>query len=184
MTTDPEARDAPAPPAPRWPTVIGTIGVVLGLIMLIDKADDLALVPLMWVGDSRRLLLGPEFGDFVARTLPWGGWIFYYIVLGMALGVLLVVGSLRLRRRRPSGVALCRAWAWLSLVWLAAGVAGALRWVGKYGGEVAELAGPGWENPALFGAVAAVALLSAYPVFLLVWLARAPVKEEIRRWRE
>lgn len=184
MATDPTGTDEPVQPTPRWPKVIGTIGAVLGVVMLIDKADDLALVPLLWVGDSRTLLLGPELGDFVARTMPWGAWVFFYILLGMALGLLLVIGSLRLRRRRPSGVTLCRAWAWLSIAWLAAGVAWTLWWLGKYGGEVADYAGAGWQGPALLGSLVALALLLTYPVFLLVWLARTAVKEEVLRWRE
>ncbi len=60
MTTDSAGNDAPASPPPRWPRVVGTIGAVLGAIMFVDKADDLALIPLLWAGESRSLLLGPE----------------------------------------------------------------------------------------------------------------------------
>ena len=166
MATDPAAEDPPARPPPRWPTVIGTIGVVLGVVMLIDKADDLALVPLIWAGDSRNLLLGPELSTLVA------------------LGLLLVIASLRLRSRRRSGVALCRAWAWLSIGWWAAGAAGLLWWLGKYGGEVAKYAEAGWERSALVGGFASLAMLLVYPVFLLVWFSRAAVKEEYLSWRK
>ena len=184
MATDPAADDAPAAPRPRWPTVIGTIGVVLGVIMFVDKADDLAVVPLIWAGDSRDLLLGPELGELVARTMPRAAWLFFYLLLGMALGLLLVVASLRLRRRRSSGVAWCKAWAWLSLGWFAIGAAGLLWWLGKYGDEMAVATGAGGAESALFGLLLVLTLLLVYPVFLLVWFSRAAVKEEYLSWRK
>ena len=184
MTTPAEARDPPVPDRPpRWPGILGTLGAVLGVIMVVDKTDDLALIPLLWADDSRRLLLGAELGDLVEFSQPQALGLFLFILLGGVLGLLLVVGSLRLRRRRPSGVAICRAWAWLSLAWLAAGVAVALWWLGRYGDEISRLAGPGSGGGALSGALVGLVLL-AYPVFLLVWLSRAPVKEEYRRWGE
>ncbi len=183
MATDPAGTDAPSPPLPRWPKVIGTIGVVLGVIMFIDKADDLALIPVIWTDASRRLLLGPELGDLVGRSLPRAVWPFLYILLGGVLGLLLAIGSLRLRRHRRSGVALCRVWAWLSLAWLTVGLAAALWWFGRYGGEISRFAGPGWHNSALSGAIVALLVL-AYPAFILVWLTRTPVKEEYLSWRE
>ncbi len=100
-----ETEIADAPPA-RWPKVMGTVGVVLGVIMLIDKTDDLVVIPLLWAGDGWSSLLGPELGDLVARSTPLWAWLLFYILLGMALGVLLVVASLRLRSRYPSGVTL------------------------------------------------------------------------------
>ena len=184
MATDPAADNAPAPPTPRWPTVIGTIGVVLGVVMLVDKADDLALVPLIWSGDSRNLLLGPELSALVARTIPRVAWLFFYLLLGMALGLLLVVASLRLRRRRPTGVALCKAWAWLSLGWFAIGAVGLLWWLGRYGDEIAVATGAGRAESALSGILLVLTLLLVYPVFLLVWFSRASVKEEYLSWRE
>ncbi len=184
MANDPAASDAPALTLARWPKVVGTIGVVLGGVMFVDKADDLLLVPLMWAGDSRRWLFGPEIGELVARTMPRALWLAFYILLGMALGLLLLVGSLRLRRRIPSGVNLCRAWAWLSIVWLAAGLAVALWWLGRYGDEMARLTGPDWQMTVLSQILLVLILLLVYPVFLLVWLSRAPVKEEYLTWRE
>ncbi len=183
MTTDPAGKDPPAPPPPPWPKVIGTIGAVLGVIMVVDKTDDLALIPLMWAEDSRRFLLGPELSEAVAGSMPRAIWPFLYLLLGGLLGLLLVVGSLRLRRRRRSGVALCRAWAWLSIAWLAIGAAGALWWLARYSDEISRHAGPGWDRGALSGALVALLML-AYPVFLLVWLSRAPVKAEYQSWRD
>lgn len=175
--------DAPAP-TPSWPKVIGTIGVVLGVIMLVDKTDDLILIPLLWAGDGWRSLLGPELGDLVASTMPLWAWLFFYILLGMALGVLLVVASLRLRNRYPSGVTLCRTWAWLAIAWVVAGLSLAIWWIATFRDQVARLAEPGWETAAVSGILAALALLLAYPVFLLVWLSRAAVKAEYLTWQE
>lgn len=183
MANDPAGKDAPVQAPPRWPKVLGTIGAVLGAIMVVDKADDLALIPLMWSDDSRRLLLGPEWGEIVGLWMPRGAWLaFFYIASGGLLGLLLVIGSLRLRRRQVSGVTLCRVWAWLSIGWLGVGLAGALWWLAKYTAEISRYAGPGWDRGAFSGALVALVLL-AYPVFLLVWLSRAAVKEEILSWR-
>ncbi len=183
MATETAVNETPAPTT-RWPKVVGTLGVILGGIMFVDKADDMILIPLMWGGDSRSLLLGPEMGEIVARSMPNVVGFILYLLLGMLLGLMLIIGSLRLRRRSPSGVTLCRAWAWLSIVWLAAGMTVALWWLGDYGDEVASVAGTGWHSTAFSGTLLALAILLAYPVFLLVWLSRAPVKEEYLTWRE
>lgn len=183
MSAEPEKREPPAEPLPRWPKVLGTIGAVLGALMFVDKADDLLLVPLLGADHGWRLLLGPELGDIAARSMPRAAWLFLYILSGGLLGLLLVIGSLRLRHRQRSAIALCKAWAWLSIGWLAVGLAGSLWWLARYSAEISRYAGPGWDKGAFSGALVALILL-AYPVFLLVWLARAPVREEYQSWRE
>ncbi len=184
MVTDTTEKEAPASPPSRWPKVVGTIGVILGGIMFVDKVNDLIVVPLIWTGDTWSRLLGPELGEFLTRTMPRGLWLFYYNLLGLLLGLMLIIGSLRLRNRVRSGVTLCRAWAWLSIAWMAVALAGALWWFERYGGELSRYAEAGWESDVLSGGLSALALLLAFPVFLLIWLSRAPVKEEYRRWGE
>ena len=184
MTTESTEIEAAAAPPSRWPKVVGTIGVVLGAIMSIDKINDLAVVPLIWGEESRQFLFGLEMGELIARTVPRWTWISFYILCGMALGMLLIVASLRLRRRSPSGITLCRAWAWLSIVWLAVALTWVLWWLGRHGDEISKFAEAGWQTETALGGALAVTLLLAYPVFLLVWLSRGAVKEDYSTWRE
>lgn len=171
-----------APPS-RWPGVVGTIGLILGAILFLDQIDDL-LIPLVWTEDDWSRMLGPETAELVVRSLPPPAWLVTSSLVGMALAALLVVGSSRLRRRRRSGVTLCRTWSWLAIAWVAIDMASALWWLQAHADEIPGLASTGWQGYAAFGIVVALVVMLAYPVFLLVWLSRPEVAAEHAGWSE
>ena len=165
---------------PQWPTVIGTIGIVLGFILLVDKVDD--VMTLRWTAQEWRRIFAPDLADLIARTMPPVAWRVFSAAAQISLAVFLIVGALALRRRTRNGVSLCRLWAWLAIIWVLVTVGRGVLWLQQHAGELPELASVSWQGYAAFGIVVAVALLLAFPVFLLVWLSQPAVRAEYGRW--
>lgn len=165
---------------PRWPTVIGTIGIVLGIGLLIDKVDD--LMTLRWTAEDWRRIFAPNLADLIARLMPPVAWRVVSVAVQIGLAALLLVGSVALRRRARKGVSLCRLWAWLAIGWAVATIVWGGLWVQQHSGELPAIALGGGQAYVLFALAFAVVLLSAFPVFLLVWLAKSTVRAEYETW--
>lgn len=178
--TDLETTNAVATP-PRWPGVVGVTGIVLAILMFIDKLDDL-VIPLLWSPDDWRGLLDPGEAELVVGLMPPMTWMAPASLIGMALAAVLFVGSLRLRRRLRSGVDLCRRWSWLAIAWAGIEIAVAIWWLQVNAAALSSLAGGEWQAPALVGILAALVVMLAFPVFLLVWFSRPPVRAEYATW--
>lgn len=170
------------PLLPRWPHVIGTIGIVLGVLIFLDQIDDLWM--LTWTEEDLRRVFSPEIGALIAAAMRPKGWQLVSTVIQMGLGLLLVVGSLRLKRRRQSGIALCRSWAWLAIAWAVAVIGWGTWLLSRYSGEIPGVSIVSWQTAAVLGIGFALVLLLAFPVFLLVWLAKSEVREEYSSWAE
>ena len=100
------------------------------------------------------------------------------------LGVLLVVASWRLRARRRSGVTLSQTWSWLAIVFALVETATAAVLLAAWR-EQRIAAEPGaLETYLSVGLWSALLIMIAWPVFLLVWTNREPVREEIASWSE
>ncbi len=179
-TSDPGAAAHGSAPRPRWPGVIGTIGIILGVIIFIDKIDD--LMTLTWTEEDWRRIFAPGLAELIVRAMPPVGWRLFSGVAEMGLGVLLFVASIALRRRRRSGVYLCRVWAWLAIVWAVMVMGWAIWWLQQYAGEIPGLSLVSWQGFAVFGIVFALVLLLAYPVFLLFWFSKPDVQAEYETW--
>lgn len=179
----PDVSHSTGPQHPRWPRVIGTIGIVLGVLIFLDQIDDLWM-GLTWTEEDWRRFLSPEMAELVVETLRPRGWQLASIVTQMGLGLLLVAGSLRMHRRRPSGVSLCRSWACLAIAWAMADIGWAVWLLSRYAGEIPGTSIVSWQTAATLGIGFALLLMIAFPVFLLVWLARPDVKTEYASWLE
>ena len=170
-------------PQPRWPQVIGTIGIVLGVLIFLDQVDDLWM-GLTWTEEDWGRIFAPEMAEFMAMALRPTGWQLASTVIQMGLGLLLVVGSLGLRRRRRSGIAVCRSWAWLAIAWAVADIGWAVWLLSRYAGEIPSVPLVNWHTAAALGTGFALVLLLAFPIFLLVWLARPDMRAEYLSWAE
>ncbi len=174
-TREPAAREA------RWPKAVGTIGIVLGVLIFLDKLDDM-LLPLMWSEEKWQELLAPNVAEFVVRTLPPPAWLVTTGLIWMALALLLIAGSTRLRQHRRSGVTLCTRWAWLAIAMLGLETVRSIWWLSRHLGELQALVPGGWEGTAVFAAVVALMVMMAYPVFLLFWFSHPPVRDDYFAW--
>ena len=179
----PDVSHSPSPPGPHWPRVMGTIGIVLGVLIFIDQIDDLWM-QLTWTEEDWRRFFSPEMAALMAAALRPTGWQLASTVIQMGLGLLLVVGSLRLHRRRPSGIFLCRTWSWLAIAWAIADIGWAIWLLSRYAGDIPGLSIVSWQTAAALGLGFALVLLLAFPVFLLVWFARPFVRSEYSSWVE
>lgn len=187
MTDSSEADPAtgtPASPAcSRWPDVIGILGIILCVIIFVDKLDDLAT--LTWTQERWRALVGADLADLIIRSLPPVGVRLVTSLAHMVLAVILFAACLALRRRRRAGVSRCRAWAGLAIVWVVLEIGWAAWWLAQRTEAIAGAAGispAAWQGYAGFGIAVALVLLLAFPVFLLVWLGRSEVKAEYEGW--
>ncbi len=181
--SDPNTEGNAVQEPPRWPRIVSTLGVIVGGLTIVDKLDDL-LLPLVWPVESWSQLLEPEVAEFVRASIPPPGWIAFFSVVGLALGILLVFGSLRLRRERRSGIKLCRVWAGLSITWHLVSLVAGVVWLLRNRGQLTQITGGGWQGPAILGIGVAMAILLVFPVFLLWWLAQPHVREEYASWDE
>ncbi|UCF67201.1 MAG: hypothetical protein JSV80_15705 [Acidobacteriota bacterium] len=169
-------------PAPRWPGVIGTIGIILGVIMFIDKADDLFVLRLMRSQETWRQFVGTELAKFIVDAMPARFWMLSSSLIGLALAVLLVVGSSRLVRRRQSGITLCKTWSWLAIAWVLIEIAQVSWWFNVYGSRIPGVAGTAWRAPTISVLIVVFLVMLAYPIFQLLWFSRGDVREQIQLW--
>lgn len=165
---------------PHWPAVIGMLGIVVGAILLLDTVDD--LFTLQWTAEDWRGIFAPQVADMIARSMPSSAWRVVSAAVEIGLAALLIIGSLGLRRRARHGVSLCRLWAWLALVWLAVVFGRGALWLWRHADELPALGGVTWQAYVPLAVVMAMALLAAFPLFLLVWLSRPAVRADYRTW--
>jgi hypothetical protein len=156
------------------------IGIILSILIFVDKLDD--LVTLTWTEENWREIFGPDLAEVIIGALPPFAWRLVSSLAHVALGVLLLVGCLGLRRRRRWGISRCRQWAVLAIVWIAVEMGWATWWLSRYGGEIAGLPPGTWQAAAAFGLAVALVILLAFPVFLIIWLARKEVRAEYESW--
>jgi hypothetical protein len=164
----------------RWPEVIGIIGIILSVIIFLDKLDDLAT--LTWTEEEWARFVGGPLADAIVRALPPVGWRLASSLAQIALAVFLFAGSLALRKRRRTGVSRCRTWAVIAIVWVAVEMAAAIWWLSQYPGGFMGIPPATWQGYAAFGIAVALVVLLAFPVFLLIWFSRSEVREEYERW--
>jgi hypothetical protein len=162
--------------------VIGTIGIILGIIIFVDQIDD--LLTLTWTEEQWGRVFAPGIAELIVQATPPVGWQLSSALIQMGLGVLLFVGSVGLRRRSRPGVYLSRLWAWLAIGWTVLSMGWGIWWLQRHAGEISGLSQVSWQGYAAFGIVLALVLLLAYPVFLLLWFSKADVRAECETWRD
>ena len=167
----------------KWPMVLGTLGVVLGALMVLDTLDDL-LFQLFWNEEDWAAWGGADIARSIVASMPPLAWALFSTVVQIGLGVYLVAGSLRLRRRRVSGVEMCRTWARVTVAWIIVSMGLALWWVGRIAGDFPGATQAEVESAALVGVALASLLLLAYPLFLLYWCSKDAIQGETAAWAQ
>jgi hypothetical protein len=165
----------------KWPKVIGTLGVVLGVLMVLDTLDDV-LFRLFTNEEDWAGWVGANIARSIVVSMPPIAWALLSAVIQIGLGAYLVAGSLRLRRRQASGVEMCRTWAKVTVAWVIVSMGLALWWIGRIAGEFAGATQAQVESAALYGVALAALLLLAYPLFLLYWFSKDTIRAETASW--
>ena len=155
--------------------------MVLGVLIFLDQLDDLWM-QLTWTEDDWRRFFAPEMAAFMAAALRPTGWQLVSTVVQMGLGIMLIVGSVRVHRQRRSGVSICRYWAWLAIAWVVVDIGWAAWLLSEFAGQIPRVSVVSWQAATALGIGFALLLLLAFPVFLLVWLAVPDVRADYSTW--
>ena len=180
-----ESFEVEVPPA-GWPTPVGVISIVLGSIgLLCYGCQSLSTIATpMFTGmipeDVRPPT--PSTGLFVTQIVQLCG--------GFLLSCWLLTAGIGLTRRREWAPRGCVAWAWVKLLFSLAGAAISVLFIGE---SVQQINDQMAKQPngapfqmtetILVVIIAALTLLVlVWPAFLLVWFARASVRQEVAQW--
>jgi hypothetical protein len=181
-----EAPMLPDQPA-KWPTVFGVIGIILASLGLLGGCCGV-LWPLAmpryvaWLESQEGV--PQEQVDIMKASMPPVAWTMLASLVSLAVSVILLIGAVKLLRRRSAGVGLCKFWAWFTVPWSLVGFAVNL---------MLQLRVPTSSQPAgaaskyiglAFGGCWVLVLGVGLPLFMLYWFTREPVRAEIRDWDE
>ncbi len=180
------------PPAPSvWPTVIGTISIVLGVMGL-----------LCYGCSSIGAMLGPLLANVVPPEVlgpqPQGVFLVYWIAshcAALLLSLWLLVAGIGIAQRRAWARSASLGWATTKMaVTVADTVLGFVfisdiathfseRW-SRGQPQTAQLPEGVMELVMAFVIIVGFFFTLIWPVFLLIWFARRRVRAEIAHWRQ
>jgi hypothetical protein len=180
------------PQGTKWPNVIGVICIVIGALGTIFGI--LGLVSQVFLGKVAQMMPAEEaepLQHVMEVSELWKSWTSAAGVLAALVAILLIVGGAKLTRRRSQAMGLLKTYAVLRIP--VALFAAAINY--KIQIAIYEASGtmPGSTttvSESAFRAIAAGQFAfsaiwgSALPIFLLIWFARARIKDEVRRWDE
>lgn len=208
MSQSESAFDLPPDPMPddpfddeilptKWPTVVGTLSIVLGALGLLCGTIGVGwsvFMDQLTSGMMQADIHAPPSIRIVSIVSALGGTL---------LALVLVIGGVGLVRRRRMGLAVTRVWAVLRVVWLLIALGLGL-WLLPANIEyqmaiqeaqikAAEADGrefPEWaiktEDGAWLAAVISIAVgtvvTAIYPTFCIFYLSRRKIADEVRRW--
>ena len=171
----------------KWPTVFGVVGIILAALGLFGGCCGM-IVPLAmpryiaWLESQPNV--PQEQIDLTKASMPPVVWTLLAGLVGLALGTILLIGAIRLLRRRSSGVGLCKFWAWVTIPWSIVGFV-----IGMYlqmqvpkGSQ--QMGAAGQYIGLAFGGCWVLVMGVGLPLFMLYWFTREPVRAEIAAWDE
>jgi len=188
----PQFESVRAPDTDQWPGIIGTIAIIFGAAGTLQNGCGVAASLFQKQIYSMFADAIPAAADsFAAQNAASERYLWLNVglsLLATLVAVMLLVGGIRLLRRRASSVALLRAWAVAKLVLalLLAGY-GVVIFASQLEMMQAELQPSGTSaNPmraaAFFGVAFNLIWQWALPIFMLVWFSRAPIRASTARW--
>jgi hypothetical protein len=179
----------------RWPTVIGVISLIYGILgmtcatLQVGWLGAMDVIPEMWRGGI-TMPLGLRLA-FIGLVLPV-----------MVLGIMLITGAVGLLRRKRSSVGLLKKWAILRIVMIVIGLVVTIVTAPAqiemqrqaYDFQVRMLAEanrsappPRSEQQMWFWLIAqtgvASVIIACYPLFVGFFLSRRKINDEVAEWR-
>ena len=177
----------------KWPMIIGVLAIVLGVFNSVCNVCGV-FAPVLQ--DSLEKLL-PAGAMSEAKTEErWVPWVAGASGIALLLGIMEIIGGGGLMKRAPWSPRILRTWAVLAIV---AAVASSAMYYKieseKPSSFAVATSGPGATTtfPTSMPAQVEKAMLGvgmcmgtgfviAFPVFVLIWLGRETIREEIRTW--
>ena len=176
----------------NWPMVIGTIAIVFGsggvLIGLWGTAAPLGMRFFEWAMEQSQP--SPIVDRQVAVMQAWLPWTMVSSLLATAIAILVLLGGIRLTKRKRLSMRLLKFWA---VVKIPVVVIGAIAEVfmqerlfeimSQSPGSTSMPFGGGFlDLMMVIGLVFTLAWGWALPIFLLIWLSRGKIKNEVAGW--
>ncbi len=174
-------------PAPgvrtTWPTVIGVIAIILGVFGTLGNVWGIVAASFM----PQMMSSAPP--DVVDQMKQMQGMTVKISMLSLPIPILLLAAGIGLVNRRRWGVSLAKGWAVLKMLLVV--VSMGLTWhmqdamftnATATSGMPANAAGV-FGIIKVFSVIFTLAWGWAFPVFLLIWMARARIKAEVASWR-
>ncbi len=180
------------PPVPSvWPTVIGTISIVLGAMGLLCYGCGA-------IGEMVGLLLANVAPPEVLGPQPQGVFLVYWIAshcVALLLSLGLLVAGIGIAQRRAWSRPVSIGWAITKMVVTVGGTVLGFVFISDIAAHVSESWSGGQQQTsqppeAVVEVVMAIMIIAGFffaliwPVFLLIWLARRRVRAEIAQWRQ
>lgn len=182
--TEPGLVEMPRGPS-VWPRVVGIIAIVLGAGGILGGLYG-ALSPLML--DAMASMM-PQGQEMVAAAKELGGWTVAISLASVVLAGVLLAGGIGLVKRRRWSVSIIRIWALVRLLLVMANAVLTYQMTkGQF--EMMSQQQPGGppmpagigQGFAAIGVAVGVVWGWAFPVFVLIWLARGKIKAETSAW--
>jgi hypothetical protein len=196
-----QSSEIPATAEPtRWPLIVGVIGLVYGI-----------LGSCMYSFGGVWLFIGPSFmasfmgmSDFPAMPNVW--FLLFSSVAAVILGIMLIVGSVQLLRRRPSAGKTLLAWVVGRMILVVIGLVGGfvtlpsqIEYAERMDAAVREMvesrqAGASASMPPFdrarqeqigrWSLIGMNVLVVAFPLFVGILLTNPKKRAEIESWRD
>ena len=163
----PETEDATGAAVPErlvWPTVIGTLAIVLAgryVFVVIVRMVYLVLFQL-------EVVTSMEIWWVLRSEVEKTCWALAVHVAAIPVGVILI-------KRKRNSRAIVSIWAGLFALWAVG------RIVHRLGDCVISKTGE-FFTPYVFNVLAHGALLLAFPVFVMVWMSRSRIRGQVDKW--
>lgn len=162
----------------RWPTVLGVLSILISMWgIFVGGCGVLAMAGLGMGGSFSGL---PRNGVSLARI-----WVnSAHVGAAFVLGVVLLIAGIALINRRRYGVRLIVIWAWtrisLAVVIMVLKLGTGGMTINRMPQGLSRSAQVIWT---VIGIVIGLSLVTAYPVYNLIWFRRARIREEVSGWR-
>jgi hypothetical protein len=166
-----------------WPTAIGIIAIILGILDLLGGCMS-AASPFM-MNSMKGLMPAGYTIEYTPRLIAWTVGM---SILLMILGGVLLSAGIGLLQRRAGAVRTVRAWAVakILLTLVTVPVSYSIQQTMFESMRQQGMSPPGFAGFfAVLGPLSIVLGLAwawAFPVFVLIWLARGSSKAEIAKW--
>lgn len=186
--------------ASAWPTVIGTILIVIASLGLLFNVCGGVMSTIMPAIMSKVAESSPQANDAVfqaqiAVMQKYMGWSIINALVMLALSVIMLMGGIGIVRRRRSGVTMSRLWAVLRIIWaIPASYVGyvvsmetfkAMEQASADSGQTGMPAGVmGFmQGLGVIGVIIGFVIVCLLPGFILIWFALPKIKAEVATWR-
>lgn len=181
--TQPGAIEQPRK-ATSWPTVIGVIAIVYGVIGLLGGAC--GLVSQEVVTDQATSAPAGMAMTEEMQSPAMKAWSSVGTVIGLGLSVLLIGGGIQLTRRRRNGGACVKVWAVANILMVLVGMGITMTAMTSSMEQMPGTQFPGspgfFEGMIIFSLLVGVLIGCAVPVFMLIWFSRKTIKDEVAGW--